>query len=256
MSRQSPSTSGESERRTSHGQKRTFSKLVEDKLAESKHTLDVLYPKKMKLASRIVELQNQIKKLEKQQDVVDKNINKAHEECGNLRFLQSNIVANIICSICSQFYSEPCVTSCGHVFCRYCISKWHSKSTHNNLTKCPLCRSIMVSIKTCEVSKNIANTVRDMSKKFMSKEEMKSSNMFDTPVVQATNRMGFYDFPANNSNDHHTYEEDVEVISDDDNDDDEFDDDSDTPTTSRNTLSQVVPNNEYNCCGVRRSLFN
>lgn len=48
---------------------------------------------------------------------------------------ESSIDWNLICSICSNPYSEPIITSCKHTFCYNCIELWFE-----NNPSCPICR--------------------------------------------------------------------------------------------------------------------
>ena len=42
---------------------------------------------------------------------------------------------NLICSICSNPYTEPIITKCKHIFCYDCIELWFEKNP-----TCPICR--------------------------------------------------------------------------------------------------------------------
>ncbi|KAJ8667563.1 hypothetical protein QAD02_009226 [Eretmocerus hayati] len=50
----------------------------------------------------------------------------------------NNIMDNTMtCSICSEFYVHPMITSCEHTFCQYCIDQWMKRQNH-----CPVCRTV------------------------------------------------------------------------------------------------------------------
>ena len=46
---------------------------------------------------------------------------------------------NLICSVCREVFENPVRTTCGHVFCRQCVSEWLSFGNDN----CPECRKAL-----------------------------------------------------------------------------------------------------------------
>lgn len=47
---------------------------------------------------------------------------------------------NSTCSICIQNQVDTCLNSCGHQFCRHCITEWAKFTTNRQANSCPLCR--------------------------------------------------------------------------------------------------------------------
>lgn len=49
------------------------------------------------------------------------------------------------CSICLDLFNEPIVSSCGHVFCKNCLSDYQFLGTDVRSKKCPICNKEMSS---------------------------------------------------------------------------------------------------------------
>mmetsp|Transcript_16693 Transcript_16693/g.18903 ORF Transcript_16693/g.18903 Transcript_16693/m.18903 type:complete len:527 (-) Transcript_16693:2752-4332(-) len=58
-----------------------------------------------------------------------------NEEKMSFKATLSKLGNEMTCSICTELFVRPTILSCGHTFCRKCISKWLRSSL-----KCPLCR--------------------------------------------------------------------------------------------------------------------
>ena len=46
------------------------------------------------------------------------------------------------CPICQDVFDVPIRISCGHTFCKQCLTQWEEKSQHR---ECPLCRNTYIS---------------------------------------------------------------------------------------------------------------
>lgn len=53
----------------------------------------------------------------------------------------SRSVSRIKCPLCLDPVSHPTLTTCGHLFCWYCIQEYSSRSSSEN-AKCPTCRCV------------------------------------------------------------------------------------------------------------------
>lgn len=67
-----------------------------------------------------------------------KNNPKAKYKKDQIHFLEKEKLDKYLsCPICQEIFDEPTRITCGHTFCKKCLTQWEKKS-HNY--KCPLCR--------------------------------------------------------------------------------------------------------------------
>lgn len=45
------------------------------------------------------------------------------------------------CGVCLELFLEPVSATCGHSFCKFCISQWLERNQNVNKRECPLCRN-------------------------------------------------------------------------------------------------------------------
>lgn len=45
------------------------------------------------------------------------------------------------CPICQEIFDDPTRISCGHTFCKSCLTQWEQKSQHQ---ECPICRKVYI----------------------------------------------------------------------------------------------------------------
>ena len=50
----------------------------------------------------------------------------------------TNIDQNLVCDICTSVFDQAVITTCGHSFCKSCLSLWLATPENNT---CPTCRS-------------------------------------------------------------------------------------------------------------------
>ncbi|EKX72730.1 conserved hypothetical protein [Theileria equi strain WA] len=69
--------------------------------------------------------------------------------------LMNNILKDLICPICLEYFYFPVTVACGHTFCRYCIG--HSKLAGK---MCPLCRQSIG--RTLNINTILSNLVKSL----------------------------------------------------------------------------------------------
>ena len=58
---------------------------------------------------------------------------------------KSNVLKDLTCSICGEYFIKPTVLNCQHTFCLNCIEHWKC----NSLSQCPICREVITSQVAC-----------------------------------------------------------------------------------------------------------
>ncbi|MCJ8747095.1 hypothetical protein PDJAM_G00149540 [Pangasius djambal] len=69
----------------------------------------------------------------------DSMIQPVHFSQGEQQKYTSELLDEVLtCSICTEFLKDPVSTSCGHTYCRSCITKYQAQSEHGE-SACPKC---------------------------------------------------------------------------------------------------------------------
>ncbi|GCC44124.1 hypothetical protein chiPu_0028098, partial [Chiloscyllium punctatum] len=76
-----------------------------------------------------------------------------------------NLVNEVICPICMEFYSEPVMIDCGHNFCKGCILSFWDKNSESIV--CPKCRQEFSqrNVRLNRFAANMVESVRRLSSK-------------------------------------------------------------------------------------------
>ncbi|XP_067830187.1 E3 ubiquitin-protein ligase TRIM39-like [Heptranchias perlo] len=74
-----------------------------------------------------------------------------------------NIINEVICPVCLEFYNDPVMVDCGHNFCKNCILKYWEKQKGN--VSCPKCREEFPqrNIRPNRFAANMVESVRKLS---------------------------------------------------------------------------------------------
>uniref|UniRef100_H3A6I5 Tripartite motif containing 69 n=2 Tax=Latimeria chalumnae TaxID=7897 RepID=H3A6I5_LATCH len=80
----------------------------------------------------------------------------------SLKMASGNLMEELICSVCLDFFQDPVMSDCGHNFCRSCISQYWGEQEEN--VTCPDCREVFPgrSLKPNRVLGNMADKARSL----------------------------------------------------------------------------------------------
>ncbi|XP_018328983.1 E3 ubiquitin-protein ligase rnf8-A-like [Agrilus planipennis] len=96
--------------------------------------------------------------------------------------------AELICSICHDYFLEATTISCSHTFCKICITDWQKQSR-----VCPICRQPIKHLIKSQALNALANLARERYEKeaFKSFDKSKAKN-----VSKATNTTAPFEAPS------------------------------------------------------------
>lgn len=65
------------------------------------------------------------------------------------------------CSVCTEFFKDPVSPSCGHTYCRLCITKYQARSEHGH-SACPKCGKTSGSCSVLHANITVAELVEKL----------------------------------------------------------------------------------------------